>query len=118
MNEVPDPADVFRLLDDEYARSILVETHGEPLSAKALSEACDASLPTIYRRVDDLKRLDLLVEHTQLDPSGNHYTLYESTVEHIDIDITNGEIDVTLTHHEDAADRFTRVWEDIRGTDR
>ncbi|WP_101297941.1 winged helix-turn-helix domain-containing protein [Halegenticoccus soli] len=117
MNEVPDPADVFRLLDDEYARTILVETSREPLSAKDLSERCDASLPTIYRRVDDLRTLDLLVEHTKLDPSGNHYTLYESTVEHIDIEIRNGELDVTLTHHEDVADRFTRVWEDIRRTD-
>ncbi|SEO73784.1 Helix-turn-helix domain-containing protein [Halogranum amylolyticum] len=117
MSDDPDDAAVFRLLHDEYARAILTATSRDAMSARELADICDASLPTVYRRVDDLVAQGLVVEDTELDPTGNHYTTYEAAVEHIDIDIDNGEIDVTITQESDAADRFTRVWEDIRGGD-
>jgi predicted transcriptional regulator len=112
-----DDAAVFRLLHDEYARSILTATSRGAMSARELAEVCESSLPTVYRRVDDMVSHGLLVEETELDPAGNHYTTYEAAVEHIDIDIENGEIDVTITQQSDVADRFTRVWEDIRRGD-
>lgn len=117
MSDDPDDTAVFRLLHDEYARSILTATSREAMSARELADTCDASLPTIYRRVDDLVAQGLVVEETELDPAGNHYTTYAAAVEHIDIDIENGEIDVTITQQSDVADRFTRVWEDIRRGD-
>ncbi|SFK88603.1 Helix-turn-helix domain-containing protein [Halogranum rubrum] len=118
MSDDPDDLAVLRLLHDEYARSILTATSQESLSAQELAEACDASLTTVYRRVDDLVAQGLVTEATELDPSGNHYTTYEAAVEHIDIDIENGALNVTITQQSDVADRFTRVWEDIRRGDK
>jgi DNA-binding transcriptional ArsR family regulator len=63
--EEPTPADLFALLDDEYARAILAATSEQATSAPALAEACDASHPTIYRRIDRLKDQNLLAERTE-----------------------------------------------------
>ena len=52
--------DVLAILDDEYAKDILVETHAEPRSARRLAELCDASRSTIYRRIERLQAHDLL----------------------------------------------------------
>lgn len=108
-----DSAAILRLLDDEYARSILIATAREPMSAKQLSEECDASLPTVYRRVDDLHAHDLLTEHTKLDPEGNHFTVYESTVSSLTVEIHDDALSVEISKDEDVSDRFTQLWEDI-----
>lgn len=67
MSEEHDPATLFALLDDDYARRILAHLNEKPMSARTLSKQCDASPPTIYRRIDRLKDLDLLTEETKLD---------------------------------------------------
>ncbi|WP_137287023.1 ArsR/SmtB family transcription factor [Halorussus salinisoli] len=120
MSEEPNPTALFALLDDEYARGILTETSREPMSAQTLSDRCDASLPTIYRRLDDLESCDLVEKRTRPASDGNHYALYEATVEHIGVYVRDGEIDVYVgdDEDEDAADRFTDVWEDMRGDER
>ncbi|MBX0293822.1 ArsR/SmtB family transcription factor [Haloarcula nitratireducens] len=117
MSEDPDGIAALGLLHDEYAREIFVAASREAMSAKELAEACGFSLPTVYRRVDDLVDAGLVVENNEIDPSGNHYTSYEAAVEHIDVDVRDGELDVTITQQSDAVDRFTRVWEDIRRGD-
>lgn len=108
------PAELFRLLDDEYARAILTKTSERPMSAQTLSTECDASLPTIYRRLKDLEEHDLVQKRTQPDPDGNHHAIYEAVIEHIEIEIRDGSLDVQVTEG-DAADRFTQVWEEMRG---
>ncbi|WP_458188405.1 transcriptional regulator [Haladaptatus sp. NG-WS-4] len=115
MSEELSPAELFRLLDDEYARTILTKTSERPMSAQTLSIECDASLPTIYRRLSDLEACNLVEKYTRPEPDGNHRSVYESTIGHVEIDIDNGALDVTVTEREDVADRFTRVWEDMRG---
>jgi DNA-binding transcriptional ArsR family regulator len=111
MGGEPDATAIFRLLEDEYVRAILAATSHESMSAKRLSKECDASLPTIYRRLEALRECDLLTESTHLDPDGNHYTLYETTVKYIGINIEDGTIDVHVAQQDDAAGRFTRLWE-------
>lgn len=116
VSDDPDNIAVFGLLHDEYAREIFIATTQEALSAKELADECEMSLPTVYRRADELVEEGLVVRNSELDPSGNHYTSYEAAIEHIDVDVQDGAIDVTLTRSEDAVDRFTRAWEDIRRT--
>lgn len=118
MGDDIDPPELFHLLDDRYARKILRQTTHEPMSAKSLSQVCDASLSTIYRRVESLQEQNLLVERTEPDPDGHHYTEYEATVSHIGIDFDDGDIGVTVSTDEDAVDQFTRAWSGIRGDDR
>ncbi|MDL5363278.1 winged helix-turn-helix domain-containing protein [Halalkalicoccus sp. NIPERK01] len=42
------------------------------MSAPELSEACNASVSTIYRRIERLQEYDLLDERLQLDRDGHH----------------------------------------------
>ena len=107
---------LFDLLADEDARTILVATSREAMSAKTLSERYEMSLPTVYRRVERLEAFDFLVERTEIDPSGgHHHSVYEANLEHIDVDLADGDLDVRVRLREDAADRLTRMWKEMRG---
>ena len=114
MSEDPSPATLFALLDDEYARRILAHLDQEPMSASELTERCDASPPTVYRRIDRLQRCGLLTEETRLDDRGNHYAVYESRFEGLAVAIDGDEFVVDLSRREDPADRFTDLWEEMR----
>ena len=108
--------ELLELLGEERNRQILVATSREPLSAKELSEECEVALSTIYRRVEDMVANDLLAEQTQIEADGSHHSVYEANVDHLDIDIEDGTIDARLHVREDAAQRFSRIWSDIRDT--
>ncbi|WP_458207626.1 helix-turn-helix domain-containing protein [Haladaptatus sp. NG-SE-30] len=111
-----DPDDLLAIIGDEYVRSILSATSEEAMSAKRLSERCGASLPTVYRRIDDLLEYGFLAEEVEMDPDGNHFKTYEATVEHIEIELVDGNFEVAYsTREEDAVDRFTRMWRQARG---
>jgi DNA-binding transcriptional ArsR family regulator len=114
VNEDPPPAKLFALLDDEYARRILAHLDQEPMSATELSERCDASPPTVYRRIDRLQRCGLLTEETRIDDGGNHYAVYESRFEGLAVVVEDGEFVVDLSRRADPADRLTNLWEGMR----
>jgi DNA-binding transcriptional MocR family regulator len=107
---------VLELLGEKRVRQILAATSREPLSAKELSEECDVARSTIYRRVEELIDRDLLVERTQLEADGSHHSVYEANVDHLDIGIEDGDIEVSVHLREDAAQRFSRIWREIRET--
>ena len=111
----PEPEDVFDLMADDYAREILAHTSRQPMSAKDLVEACGVSERTVYRRLEQLQSFGLVRENLQLDPQGHHRKLYEATLQTVVIELDNGEYDIRLQIEEDAADRFARMWKDIRG---
>lgn len=108
--------ELLDLLGEQRVRQILAATSREPLSAKELSEECDVALSTIYRRVEDMVDHDLLVERTQIEADGSHHSVYEANVDHLDIDIEDGIIDIKMHVLEDAAQRFSRIWNTIRDT--
>jgi predicted transcriptional regulator len=108
--------ELLDLLGEERVRQILAATSRDPLSAKELSEECDVALSTIYRRVEDMVANDLLVEQTQIETDGSHHRVYEANVDHVDVDIEDGTIDIKMDIREDAAQRFSRIWSDIRDT--
>jgi predicted transcriptional regulator len=108
-----DPAltDVVALLDDQYARAILEATSEEPKSAKCLGEECDASLPTVYRRVESLQECGLLREETRLQDDGNHFSVYAATLRRFSVELAEGSFDMELERTEqDVADTFTDMW--------
>ncbi|SEH67053.1 Helix-turn-helix domain-containing protein [Halopenitus malekzadehii] len=114
MSEDSEIEDLLEVLDDEFARGILIETSIQPMSAKDLAEACDASLPTIYRRIDRLSEQDLLAERKKFRDEGRHYSVYEATLSRLTIELTDGEFSAdVVTEPDDAADRFTDMWEDL-----
>jgi chromosome segregation and condensation protein ScpB len=108
--------ELLALLDDEYARTIIVETYQEPCSANRLSEICDADPSTVYRRIDRLQDRRLLEAKQRLDPDGHHYKIYEARLEHVGIDVTNGGLKIDTEYvEEEAADTFTRLYEEFSG---
>lgn len=112
MSEECEVEAIAGLLADETARTILAETSVKPMSANTLSERCGASQPTVYRRLEDLRERDLLVERTRPDPAGgHHYTVYSTNFRRVTVKLDEGRFAVRLDRHEDMADRFTRLIE-------
>ncbi len=100
------------VLEDPTARTILTEASREPVSATTLSERCDVSEPTVYRRLEDLRECNLLVERTKLDPDGGHHrTMYSTNLERITVELREGQLELQVQRREDPADRFTRLVE-------
>lgn len=118
MSEDCDEEELLALLEDEYARAILTATSEEPMSANTLSECCDASVTTVYRRIDRLLDCGLLAERLQPRADGNHYRVYAATLSRFSIEFEDGERRLELERREapletDAADRFTRMWREL-----
>jgi predicted transcriptional regulator len=105
--------EVVSLLDDEVARTILTETSVKPMAASELGERCDASLPTIYRRLDALEEAELVASRTRVDPDGDHYEVYAARFDRLLVELERGSFRTELTLLEDPADRFTRLFEGI-----
>jgi len=115
VSEDTDLSTLLAVLDDEYARDILTHTSVEPMSASTLSERCDASLPTIYRRLDRLEECHLVTEETELAQDGNHYSVYRANLDRLELSLDEGSFSLELTYREeDVADKFTRMWEGMR----
>lgn len=110
MPEDADPETLFALLDDEYARALLVRLTEHAMTAQQLQETTDASLATVYRRLDDLADSGLVAERTRIDDSGNHYAVYDATLGELRVRLTGEGFEVAVDRREDVADRFTRVW--------
>lgn len=106
--------EVLAILDDEYARRILIAASEEPMSVDRLTDRCDASPPTIYRRIDRLEDKGFLDEYQELDPDGHHYKTYSTRLERVAIEIAEGSMELDVYRRdEDPADRFTRLFEDL-----
>lgn len=114
VNEERPAEEIFAILNDDYARAILEATRRERLSAKELSDKCGMSISTVSRRVNTLIEHDLLTERTNIDPDGHHYSEYEAELDRINIQLGETGFDVQVELREDAADRFTRIWDIMR----
>jgi len=106
--------DIGGFLGDRTARRILIETSQQPMSVESLSDAADASKPTIYRRLEDMRRCDLLIEGTKIDPeAGHHHTVFSTDLERIVVELQAHGIEYELHHREAMEDRFTRLIEEL-----
>jgi len=107
--------EVFSVLDDEYSRAILEATRRGPKSGKELSEECEMSRATVSRRVNDLLDCGFLAERTHIDSDGHHYSEYEAVLDRVDVRLeTETGFDIRVEVEEDAADRFARIWTEMR----
>ena len=116
MADDPDPADVFALLDDEYARSLLAATSHEPMTAPALSDQCEMSLPTVYRRLEALETCGLVDAELVPDPDGDHRKRYEAQLDELLVSLDDGRFEVNLrttSTTAEFADAFTDLWEGL-----
>lgn len=105
---------IASLLADDCAQTILIETTTGPLSADELSEICDVSSQTVYRRLETLEEHDLVAEEGQPDAEGHHYTVYTATFDRAVIDLTPDGLELSVSRRNRMADRFTRFVKEVR----
>jgi|AntRauTorcE11898_2_1112593.scaffolds.fasta_scaffold24726_2 DNA-binding transcriptional ArsR family regulator len=103
---MPSAATLFDLLGTPLDRRILELTDERARSAEEVAERCDASLPTVYRHLDDLVSAGLLAERTQYEDDGTHYKTYAATLSAATVRLDDGELTVTVGSEErgDAAE--------------
>jgi len=115
---VPNEWEAESLLDvlgSGLARQILVQALTEPRTAEELAERCDASEPTVYRRLDALVEYDLLAEDLAVNTDGNNYRTYETDVRRVRVDVTTDGVEATVQGDRDLVDRFESFWVDLEG---
>ncbi|WP_049902904.1 winged helix-turn-helix domain-containing protein [Halococcus agarilyticus] len=115
MSEERDPDAMFAALCSDDAREILVAAHSEPRSAQEFADRCDISLPTVYRRVNTLVDQGLLKENLQVDPDGNHYTVYVSNLDSLEFALETAGFVASVRLRRDIVDRFGEFWRDLGG---
>lgn len=113
MSDGWDPDNVMDVFGNEYARQILALASVEPVAAEDIAEVLDASLPTVYRRVNVLLEYDLLKERTQVDEDGHHYQTFETSLKRVSFEVEDGGIDIDLELRRDLFDRFSDFWQDL-----
>lgn len=115
MADDADPKEILALLDDQYAQEILRQTRDTAMSAKELSEACNISISTVYRRAERLVECGLLAEQRVARPDGNHYSRYETRLDELTVRLTDDGFEITISEKPtgDLADRFTDMWEGL-----
>lgn len=106
--------EIGALLADETTQQILIETTTEPMSANELSDACDVSPQTIYRRLENLNEYDMIAEEVKLGDSGHHYKVYTATLDSVVIKLTSEGFDLDLSLRERMAARFTQFIDEVR----
>lgn len=92
-----EPADLLRLLNAEYTKSIIEAIQSESKPARAIAEECGASRPTVYRRLNALEDAGLVDCSMECDGDGRHRTRFETTLEAVFVDVTSDGLSVTVT---------------------
>jgi len=111
MTENAELSTVADLLADEHAQHVLQATSVEPKSKRELADACDASLPTVGRRVDALADADLLSEQTRARADGHHDAVYVATLDRVEVRLRDGDLDVDVQRMDrDMTDELQRLW--------
>ena len=111
MSDDADLETVVGLLDDDHVRTILLATSENPLSASELTEGCDASQQTVYRRLERLQEAGLVDDRTRVRKDGHHDTVYTATLDRVSIRLHDGAFEFELERtHTDAADELTNLW--------
>jgi predicted transcriptional regulator len=107
-------SDVLKTLSDEHSRKILQETMKRPMSANELSDVCDISTQSVYRRTDELTSHGLLQMEMEYDEDGHHFRTFSADPTRIVIGISEQHTDVTISKQEQMADRFSEFINQVR----
>ncbi|MFB6154969.1 MAG: ArsR/SmtB family transcription factor [Haloferacaceae archaeon] len=113
MSDGWDPDNVMDVFGNEYARQILALGSVEPMPAEDMAEVLDASLPTVYRRVNVLLEYDLLKERTQVDDEGHHYKTFETSLRRVAFEVEDGGVNIDMELRRDLFDRFSDFWQEL-----
>ncbi|MEF8819885.1 MAG: winged helix-turn-helix domain-containing protein [Haloferacaceae archaeon] len=105
--------DILDTIGDRRARHVLASIAHEPRSAKEIAEELDLSLPTVYRRIEELEDYELVEGRTEIATDGNHYRVFECAFDSTVISLDDGEYEVQIFREGNVPDRFADLWEDL-----
>jgi DNA-binding transcriptional ArsR family regulator len=112
--EVDSSVALFDVFADDYSRAILLAAHEQPQTAKDLSQHCDASLTTVYRRLSTLQEHGLVRVHSTIGSGGEHKRLFETTIKAFSVSISDGSLNLSVEKRDELADNFTTLWRSLR----
>ena len=72
--------ELLEMLGDEYTYDVFKAVVEEPRTGRELIKATDASKPTVYRRLGDLKEAGLVETTMQIASDGNHCKRFHAVV--------------------------------------
>ena len=110
-----EPEGIFEVLASKESRRILAAASVRPVTAQELEQVCDASLPTIYRRLTVLTEYDLLSKGRGVDTDQMQSNQYTTDVQQITVEIADGELSVNLELEKDTVDKFGELFRDLEG---
>lgn len=113
MSKEWNPDTLLDVLGSALARRILVLARREPQSADQIADRCEASLPTVYRRLDALAEYGLITEELTVNVDGNNYQTYETVTDQVRIDVLPDGIETTVGEQRDIVDQFEAFWTDL-----
>lgn len=109
-----DTVAVLRVLGNKYNAEILRATH-TPKSAQELSDELDMPIATSYRRIEELRDIDLLeLEGKELSEEGRRTKVYRRQIDEIDVEFGNGDIEISIQERTEAKNNLVDVWSDLR----
>lgn len=106
---------VLDVIGDDRARRVLFVIRQEPHSAKEISARTDISLPTVYRRLDELLEHDLVRSRTRAASDGNHYKVFECNFDATTVSLEEEGYDVVVERRESVSERFVELWDELAG---
>lgn len=111
------------VLSDESMMRIIFLSSAEPISLVDLSTACGITGAACYRRISDLKKMELLEEVEEPEASAVDDHLYRSTVKRIELNFREGHIYSSIERLEgdvrrgciDPLSGMSLPWKEARG---
>lgn len=106
---------VLDVIGDGRARQVLFATRQESCSAKEISDRTGISLPTVYRRLEELREYDLVRSEMRAAADGNHYEVFTCNFDETRVSLEDEGYDVVVERREDITERFVELWDDLAG---
>ena len=108
-------ASLLKAVGDDYSRSIIVATISKPRSAAELSAMLGIPIATVYRKINELQKMGLLVrEKSRFTEKSKLVDLYRSIVKAVSIRLDSSGVKVNYQYNLDLAGRLILVWDDLR----
>lgn len=111
-----EPKNIFDVLGNAQARQILVLADVKPMSAQELADQCGTSLPTIYRRINELVSYDLLQKQAKTE-KGTQYQIFRTDLKKVCFEIDEGSFVVDVKLRRQMVDQFEEFWQEFSDAD-
>ncbi|MFB6169851.1 MAG: helix-turn-helix domain-containing protein [Haloarculaceae archaeon] len=116
--ERPALGDVLDALDDDDCRCIITRLRASdgPMTATALSDACDIPSSTLYRKLDHLTAASLVEERTAIRADGHHTGTYVLDFDSVTFEVdAEGSLDLDIERPDRSPDeRLSDLWTEVR----